>query len=274
MNGVPFICWVVAIVFMFFFPPKFIGDYNIKISLFLIVCMFYHFLLLSIPQIFTSSKDKLYIALAVTVASFPIVTIFTLSRFSSWCCVQEADFERLCSLATRTALLLETNSIPYWVCWGSLLGAYRESALPFQAIPWEHDFDLCVREADWGRMVSVLRSSEDVRFNELGKVVYDTDFRTTMARAYVDLYRYSTSDDGEWLETTEGSHEIKRTKVSTILPHKTINVCNRHFSGPNDPKQAIADIYGEHFMERRWPPGLTGFTCKLYADCKLPSMPI
>jgi hypothetical protein len=38
--------------------------------------------------------------------------------------------------------------------------------------------------------------------------------------------------------------------------------------------QAVRDIYGDGFMEPRWPPGITGSTCRLHQDCSIPNPPV
>jgi hypothetical protein len=196
IQTLPLTLWLLAIVFLMIFPPSFIGDYNVRISLFLAVCLVFHVVFVAIPQVFAGNNRAMITAFAVAIILFPIITVNFLSMFSSWCCVNTGDFDRMCSLADRTAAILEDNKIPYWICWGSLLGATRESNLPYQAIPWEHDFDLCVQDQDWDRMAAALASNPTVRFDPVKRGVYDTNYRTTMARAYVDLYRYKPTADG------------------------------------------------------------------------------
>jgi hypothetical protein len=186
---------LVSIALLLLFSPSFIGDYKFKVSIFLFVTFTF---MLGICQVYLhpvwEMKTK-YLIIGCVLLAYPFVAVKCLSHFSAWCCVSEADFGRMCSLVSRTIEVFERNKIPYWVCWGSLLGAVREKDMPFQAVPWEHDFDVCVFEKDWGVVVAALSIADGVIFDEKKKVVYDTNFRTTMARAYVDVYKYTLSDD-------------------------------------------------------------------------------
>ena len=183
-----------VVVCLVFFPPKFIGDYNVKVAIFLITCICFACSGVFVVKSVQNSHQRCIFLILLAIL-FPVTVVRSLSQISSWCCVSEPDFERLCSLAARTTEALDKQNIPYWICWGSLLGAVREGSMPFQAVPWEHDFDICVLEKDWAEVTTTLSQTDSIIFDEAKKVVYDTNFRTTMARAYVDVYKYALSED-------------------------------------------------------------------------------
>lgn len=267
-------CWTMAVLLLLFFPPKFIGDYNVRICIVIVLWILFNTVAVLLAQSIVDQRVRVAV-LVTLVLLFPVVAIYSMSHFSNWCCVSHADFDRLCSLASRTADRLQAFNIPYWVCWGSLLGAVRDYDMPYQAIPWEHDFDICVHDADWQRFVGVMGNYSEVRFDEQRKIVYDTNLRTTMARAYVDVYKYTPSEKNpNILETHEGSSKIMQTAKDTIYPLSSIRVCNREFSAPANPSQAVIDIYGKSYMEPHWPGGLTGYQCRMYADCTLLQRPV
>ena len=180
---------------MVLFTPSFIGDNKYKFAIFLFVTISF---LLAVCQVCLHATLEMKIKSVIVVCLlilYPIALVQSMSHFSLWCCVSEADFGRMCSLASRTIAILNRNNIPYWVCWGTLLGAVREKNMPFQAVPWEHDVDICVFESNWSEIDAALSSAEDVVFDEQKKVIYDTSLRTTMARAYVDVFMYTLSED-------------------------------------------------------------------------------
>ncbi len=67
---------------------------------------------------------------AVLVAALLFVSVT--SYFSCWCCVRERDQREMCDTTIAVTRLLAVNNVPYWICWGSLLGAVREADMPFQ----------------------------------------------------------------------------------------------------------------------------------------------
>ena len=184
--------WAVFVVWLQFRPPRIIGDFNTRVNVFIVLCSVFYVAVSLLLQNLNGFRARVTIISAALIL-FPFVSYLVLSSFSSWCCVRPADFERMCDLAWRAVDMLEANNIPYWVCWGTLLGGVRESNMPYQTIPWEHDFDICVMDHDWERIKVLMKNTSAIIFNEKKKNILDTDYRTTFARAYVDVFVYSVS---------------------------------------------------------------------------------
>ena len=193
IPGGSILFWFIVTVVLLLHPPKFIGDNNVKLCIAIVLWVLLNTLIALIVQSVANQRLRMAMVVGLLMV-LPVISVYSLSSISSWCCVKHADFDRLCNLAARTADHLDRHGIPYWVCWGTLLGAVREIDMPYQAVPWEHDFDLCVYEADWAGFRAAMRNASDVIFNEERKIVFDTNYRTTMARAYVDIYKYKISD--------------------------------------------------------------------------------
>lgn len=62
--------------------------------------------------------------------------------------------KRLLEMAVSVDAVLVKHEIPYFLCYGSLLGAVRHGGF----IPWDDDFDLCLLDEDYARAVSALKA--------------------------------------------------------------------------------------------------------------------
>jgi LicD family protein len=58
---------------------------------------------------------------------------------------------RLLNLAIDLDRVLSAAQIPYWLDWGTLLGAYRDGGF----IPWDDDFDVSIRHEDHERVYAL-----------------------------------------------------------------------------------------------------------------------
>jgi phosphorylcholine metabolism protein LicD len=77
---------------------------------------------------------------------------------------------------------------------GSLLGAVREHDMPYQAIPWEHDVDVCVYQKDYDRVISLMQEDPNLevfverRCARYSDSYHGFDLRARITRSYVDFY--------------------------------------------------------------------------------------
>lgn len=76
--------------------------------------------------------------------------------FQLGCAQLLAEFDNLC----------EKNSIPYWIAFGTLLGAVRHGGF----IPWDDDIDLCMMRSDIKRVIDLVEESEKFRVS----IIYDS----------------------------------------------------------------------------------------------------
>ena len=175
-----------------------IGDYRPKACLCTALLLLLAGTLCGIARLKVAMRQKLEIG-AVALVAYVLVVFWMLSSLSCWCCLRAAPLEAMCELAGTTADLLTAHGIPYWVCWGTLLGAVREAQHPLQVVPWEHDFDFCVHESDWPRVVAAM-SGEDasqrgISFDTKALNVYHKSVKLVLARVYVDFFRFFPSPD-------------------------------------------------------------------------------
>eukprot|EP00123_Amoebidium_parasiticum_P006049 comp17109_c0_seq1/m.15878 comp17109_c0_seq1/g.15878 ORF comp17109_c0_seq1/g.15878 comp17109_c0_seq1/m.15878 type:complete len:340 (-) comp17109_c0_seq1:627-1646(-) len=217
-------------------------------------------------------KPRNSVVIPLTATLITIVVLYNvLSSMSCWCCKSDEDFEAMCSIAAHVKQIFEENGIKYWVCWGSLLGAHREADLPFQSMPWEHDFDVCVMEEDWPLIVDLLAEVPGLR--QKNTMVDDGRLRSLVSRTYVDFYRYHYKANGTQMATRDGATREVVTPTELIEPMTTIRACNQQWPAPGRVVEAIIDAYGPDFRTPHWPPGLTGVMCKLRTDCPLSVRP-
>ena len=173
-----------------------VGDHRPKALLYAAFGIVTGGLLCSVTRMKVRANVKMQLGMLVLVAC-GVSVFWALSSLSCWCCLRPAQLEAMCGLASAVATLLEANSIPHWVCWGSLLGIVRETHHPLRVVPWEHDFDFCVHERDWARVVAVMShaSQQGIAFDPHAMNVHSvTDSMTmSLARVYVDFFRFFPS---------------------------------------------------------------------------------
>lgn len=215
-----------------------------------------------------------------TVCGFRVIKLFYLSfvtalvgfvlfvaiaaHFSSWCLVRESDVEELCTQLIRLKDLLDSNGVKNFLCYGSLLGAYRETDNRFHHIPWEHDVDLCV---------------EFDKKEEFTKLMHDSDLITEFwpnavgmwGRVHIDRY-YSTWRWSElWIDVfyyKRNGTAIKFRDVEMFAdelePLKWIDYCGSRFWIPNRSKIVLEQLYGDGWREEVLPTeGAKFFKCSL-----------
>jgi hypothetical protein len=113
------------------------------------------------------------------------------------------------------------------LCWGSLLGAVRENQRPFQAIPWEHDADLCVLNNDLERARQALQKTDlplspDVGSDTIQVVI--PAMHAHIARIYIDFFAADPDQaDPNTLVMTQGSLEPVSFPKDDVFPLKRVS---------------------------------------------------
>jgi hypothetical protein len=182
------IVWVLLAGLMLF-PPRFIGDLNVQ--LFIVLVAVYG----SIVAVLWSYELRQTVAIRVTVGVAAVVCVLavvvhTASHFGVWCCCGNLD--EMCDMVRRISVELTANNIPFWVGFGSLLGAVREPRERMQSVPWEHDYDLCIHERDWLAFQKIMANA-GIPVNVAHRQVL-LGTLATMGRSYIDIYVFTEKD--------------------------------------------------------------------------------
>ncbi len=61
--------------------------------------------------------------------------------------------EECLKLYRRVAAVLEKNNLPYWLDFGTLLGAVRHGGI----IPWDDDVDICMIRSDYNKAIELMK---------------------------------------------------------------------------------------------------------------------
>lgn len=138
--------------------------------------------------------------LAAVLLATAIVLVGVSSYLSCWCCIDYSIIQDMCDTTLTVTRLLEQRSIPYWICFGTLLGAVREKDMPYQIMPWEHDMDICIMEHDFPKVQAVVEGlkDQDIYVTADG-VLYHNTWRNYFSRSFTDIYqlRNSTTKPGD-----------------------------------------------------------------------------
>jgi phosphorylcholine metabolism protein LicD len=159
---------------------------------------------------------------------------------------------RQVALLKLFADLLERRGIPYWVDYGTLLGAYRNARI----IPWDDDIDLSIMASDHDRVLSLNALLPDryvIGISQHLQQAYEdgTEFlrlRDGRRGPYVDLYHYkktpnhllqdlSLSFDGK------GDYENLPVEADLIFPLDKILLEGRLFPCPHRVEDYLRTRY-------------------------------
>eukprot|EP00051_Salpingoeca_urceolata_P012008 m.149262 g.149262 ORF g.149262 m.149262 type:complete len:288 (+) comp17341_c2_seq4:192-1055(+) len=261
---------LLALVFsvLLFFPPAFVGDHNLKLVTWALMILLELSAIAWVASHTSMRSSGMVVALGALILLSPWLIVAVSSMLSHWCCMRYSHLERLCDLATRTSATLDAANITHWICWGTLLGAVRHGDQPFQAVPWEHDFDICVFDKDWPRVVAAVRSDPGLFMPPPSMAVMDGTIRSRIARLYVDFSRFKPMRGG-FLESRDHHHVLVRFPESDLLPLTTRQACNLDMPTPARAENVLEAFFHD-WQTPRWPHGPTAVTCRIIHDCNLP----
>ncbi len=141
-----------------------------------------------------------------------------------------------------TCELLEKEGIPYFICYGTLLGAIRNNGL----IPWDTDCDIAVAEKD----VPELRKLA-WRIIAHGFWIYEHDRTFTIQYSagginslHTDIYLYRTSSQGKVHYDDNQGHD-----PNDVYPFKKYLFYDRELWGPQNGKKILFEYYGENCLQ-------------------------
>ncbi len=141
--------------------------------------------------------------------------------------------------------LLEEHEIPYFIYWGTLLGAIRHQGL----IPWDYDLDIGILEEDYEKLKSLqsminqqgywfsdCASGCGIILNEICRVFY-----SKVNDLHLDIYIWKKQDD---LLICEG----EKLAISEVFPLQKYKFYDRYLFGPNQIN-SLLNYYGADVLD-------------------------
>mmetsp|Transcript_69035 Transcript_69035/g.180932 ORF Transcript_69035/g.180932 Transcript_69035/m.180932 type:complete len:344 (+) Transcript_69035:99-1130(+) len=232
----------------------------------------------------------------LVLAALAGVNMRVLSYNSAWCYQRPGLTKEMCALVNRISDTLASQSVTYWLCHGSLLGAARSGA----PLSWDHDTDICILDnvAQAGR--SLVRAGIDVEFHPESKM---TPARVLMpgadwsilAETWVDLHQFALFKlndlPGEELLSTPDTtitriggqktgpansvdanlivDQLRRNMPlykNQTFPLAQLPYCGRMLPVPQDYEQALRTKFGAGWRVPVEPRGVQGWACRLWMD--------
>eukprot|EP00051_Salpingoeca_urceolata_P028071 m.484783 g.484783 ORF g.484783 m.484783 type:complete len:290 (-) comp23542_c0_seq1:20-889(-) len=249
---------VVLTVFLYAVPVWPLGDRTLMIlaiAWMMIGCVVASAVLYRLVRPRSPLAQAAFVATAVLLST--AVVAWAMSSLSMWCCMREQDLASMCNLAQVVVSHLTAAGIPYWMCHGSLLGTAREKTSPFQAIPWEHDLDLCILDKDYPTFVATFVGQREYVLTDKHRVVYANNLRARVLRTYVDLFLVKENDVAGTI-VPDDAEPIPR---AAIFPTRPLRVCNQMWQGPNDIEANLQPYFGTGWKTRLMPS-----TCLTWQD--------
>lgn len=121
---------------------------------------------------------------------------------------QALRLERYKDLIFQVQSLCERENIPFWLCCGTLLGAFRYQ----KQIPWDYDADAAILQRDFKKVWSLLKELENndptsYKVSDLSNPQDPGKFLRVWVKkscgdgrggAWLDIYSYEAKEDGLW----------------------------------------------------------------------------
>lgn len=148
----------------------------------------------------------------------------------------------------------DKNDIPYWLDYGTLLGAYRSSTL----ISYDYDMDIGVEIKFADKIKNVLENAIlDYKFEKLPHAkwiderLYQIKFkkRDNIDPLFLDVYFFNRHDKYLYSSfLTKDQHFKCKTNINQIEKLDLIKLGEYHFKCPNDVPKFLKIRYGDDFM--------------------------
>ena len=146
--------------------------------------------------------------------------------------------------ATENLLILKSvfrdKGIPFWLMYGTLLGAIREGAF----ISYDHDTDLGVYETDMEKIYPALLEMKVAGFEIIRTTRGDAIVSVLRRNTYIDFYVMTKFGNG-W---RYGDHLEHRNYFTELI---RIPFLGTEFLAPGNPVEFLEDKYGDWKTPRR-----------------------
>ena len=128
-------------------------------------------------------------------------------------------------LLKRVTDVLDANGIPYWLSFGTLLGAVRHGG----SVPWDDDIDIGVLRADHNRLVEILNRAFSSEPNFLAVKSDVIRVLLTDSSSQIDIFAYDEYNvDGEARDRLKRDywtcHRSIRVDYSRLMDNKGVIV--------------------------------------------------
>jgi phosphorylcholine metabolism protein LicD len=148
----------------------------------------------------------------------------------------------------------DKNDIPYWLDYGTLLGAYRGSTL----ISYDYDMDIGVEIKYSDKIKSILEKAIlDSKFEKLpiakwiDNKIYQIKFKKQgyIDPLFLDVYFFDRVDNYLYSNFLTKDQNYKcKTNISQIEKLESIRLGDFYFKCPNDVPKFLKIRYGDDFM--------------------------
>ncbi|CAM1321357.1 Uncharacterised protein r2_g2974 [Pycnogonum litorale] len=172
-----------------------------------------------------------------------------LSWNSLWCCLHDSDIQRLCNTAKEVDTILKRSNIPFFICYGSALGAYRQKG---QHIKYEHDADFCIYSSFNKKFIKAIRASTfelesqgDAFFRVYIPGNYYQKTRQNFIKMWIDVYTICNSGTNN-LRQCGVRKAVKRSCVEPL--NTTISYCGSTYPKPFNITCYLESYYGSSYM--------------------------
>ncbi|CAM1324763.1 Uncharacterised protein g8778 [Pycnogonum litorale] len=182
-------------------------------------------------------------------------SIYFISWNSLWCCIHDDDINSLCDTAVKVAEILERSNIRYFICYGSILGAYREKG---RHIKFEHDVDICIFRDDNLRFVNAMKRSsfeiENAAGNSFFRVFIPGNYyqrsRWNIIQMWVDVYTMCNAGVDKLVQCNFEKPTVARSIIEPI--DTNISYCGSLFPKPKNHRRYLEIFYGPSYMTPKY----------------------
>jgi phosphorylcholine metabolism protein LicD len=155
--------------------------------------------------------------------------------------------EALLELLIKLTQLLDQNSIPYWLDYGTLLGAVRHQGF----VPWDDDLDLGVFDRDRKVISELIKDNFDDTYSIYESGEHDKFLKFEkyygINRVSIDLFTYMNNNvvlKGEFYPKDIVYN--KPFPEEAILPFRKLPFEGQEFNIPNEYHLYLKKNYGEY----------------------------